>query len=169
MTQYVTNPELKWSKFGEVVNCCNKHESAVFGNCSTHPKYSWTDAQSLGTFAIYSPLNTLVFVMFHNHYWYDLSLQNHLNNKNIFIAFPLSCKEFLNGNMVPYYNEISKPLQACFNDITWLFPRQMKELYIANWNMRDHYTKLVPVTNNWYHIRDTILNLQNNNQTNKLQ
>ena len=118
--------------------------------------HHFTSAQSLGTFAIYNPLQSLVFVMFYNHCWFDVSLTNHLNNKEIFISYPLSLSKLKNGIMTPDYTDIPHPIKTCFNDIDWLFPRHCVELFICNWDFKSIDKELLPIVNNWYNIQDKI-------------
>lgn len=162
----MTNPQLQWNIKGLVKNCCSQHDIIEYGNCNTHRKLNWNNAQSLGTFAIYIPLKVLVFVMFHDHIWYDVSLSRHLNNTQIFICFPLSVNEFKQGNMICDYNDICKPIKTCFNDIYWLFPRQITDLYICNWDMHTNFKNLKPLTQNWYNIQDKFDKILNNSNGN---
>lgn len=94
--------------------------------------------------------------MFHDHTWYDKSLNHHLSNREIFIGFPLSKDAFFKGNSVPCYDKFSKPLSVCFNDIKWLFPVQCHDLFLCDWDCRTPYYNMVPIVQNWYKCRSSI-------------
>ena len=139
-----------------MLNCCNQHTEIEYGTCSTHPKVNWNDAKSLGEFAIHTPTDSLVFVMFHDHVWWDTSMTKHLNNTEIFISFPLNEVAFVRGCMLPCYDKIKDPIPTCFNDIDWLWPRSCTNLYLCNWDCKTPYYQLQPLINNWYSICDRI-------------
>ena len=138
------------------MNCCNQHTEAEYGTCETHPQVNWNNAKSLGQFAIHTPTDSLVFVMFHDHVWWDTSMRNHLNNTEIFISFPLNEVAFVRGCMLPCYDKIKDPIATRFNDIDWLWPRGCTSLYLCNWDCHTPYYQLNPLINNWYSICDTI-------------
>ena len=96
--------QLKWNEQGLIINCCDEHESTEYGDCDKHPKIEWSDCTSLSAFAINKAIKNLVLVMFHDHWWRDQCLSNHLSNKNIFVSFPLNETKFGCGDCVPDYS-----------------------------------------------------------------
>ena len=71
-----------------MIGCCDNHKKngVAFGDCPSHPKVSW-NAQSLSFYGTFGENDDLALIMFHDHIWRDKSLQNHLSNPQILIAF----------------------------------------------------------------------------------
>ena len=140
-----------------MINCCDEHKDkgVEYDMCKTHKKINY-NCKSLGTFAINTKHNFLAFVMFHDYWWHGRSLNDLLQNDLIFISFPISEAEYVQGNFVPYYKEILKPVQTCFNDIDWLFPLWKSDVYISDWDMRTPYKNLIPILKDWYDNKSKI-------------
>ena len=156
---------------GLITNCCDEHKKhgIEYGQCPFHSKISW-NAQSLSAFGVSGDDNDLFLIMFHDHVWYDKSLNAHLSNPLIFIGFPLNQQQWQHGNSVPCYDKYDKPLKLCFNDIKWIFPVQCHEMFLHNWDCRTPYHNLRPVVENWYNCCtqfESVVKL--NNKINKIE
>ena len=142
-------PHLQWNESSQVVNCCKKNQTLNFGDCECHPPQPYRNADSLSTIAINKKYNALVLVMFDNHLWWNTSLTNHLQDSKIFTSFPLSVKQFLNGNIETDYSKFKTEIPTCFNDIDWLLPRDETKLYIRNWNCKKSFHNHNPICSNY--------------------
>ena len=128
-------------------------DNCFYGECKSQPKCSFGVGTSLGNFAINTKHKCLVFAMYHNHTWYGKSFDDHFKNEEIFISFPISCTQFLQGNFVPCYVNFHHEMKTAYNDLKWLLP---PELCIINWDMQTHYFNLKPILNNHYGCKDQL-------------
>lgn len=112
--------------------------------------------RSLSMPAIYKPSNTLVMAVFHDRCWRGSSMSSLLQNTDIFIGIPLDDANFLMGNIVPSYVFNEHEIDMCFMDIEWLWPRNVHELFLCNWNLKNVISKARPIVENWYKCVDRV-------------
>ena len=149
---------MQYNELGQIIKCCPKHESVGcdYDCCKSHPKIKWGKAESLTTIGINTKSDFLALIMFHDNWFRGATLNDLLNSDKIFISFPISETEFIKGNVVPDYTEITTEQDTCFNDIEWLFPRQVTSLYIGNWDMKTAFYNLLPIQQDWYKCRSKV-------------
>jgi hypothetical protein len=151
---------LKWNEAGKIINCCEHHLAIDFGECDNLHCGTFNNCDSLSFVGINKKYECLSLIMFHNHVYRDKSLSNHLNNNQIFTSFPLHTAEFLNGHLITQYCKHAHEIYTCFNDIEFMFPREVGELYIQNYNCKRSFFEVLPVSENWYHCLKVVGELQ---------
>lgn len=143
-----------------MTNCCPKHHDGIlYGECKLHSKCNFSQASSLTMPAINKKHNILVGVVFYNNTFWGSTLKQLLQDDKIFVSFPLSEKEFIQGNIVTDftgYETKRGDINTAFNDIQWLWPRKCTNLYLCDWNWNKPLINCKPIIDNWYNIRDTI-------------
>ena len=140
-------PKLQWTSRGKIIKCCEKHAKVAvpYGQCSTHVSFEkifGKSAKSFGALCIHNVKKCLVVAVFYNHWWHGTSLTSLLNNQEMFICIPLDDVAFLSNKLIPSYKIHKQEIATSFHELTFLFPREVYEMYLVNWNIRDQAEKV---------------------------